>query len=363
MLRKIGIFVLALVCMVMLAACGCEHVWQEATCKAPATCRECGKTEGDLGAHIWNDATCIAPKTCTTCGATEGMKLDHQLRDATCEEADTCEICGYTEGEALGHSWFELTCTTVCERCFAEDPASPGHVLHDATCARPQWCEVCHMEFGKTGDHEWLEADCSNPKRCANCDKFEGTHIGHVLEAGSDGITGTCTVCNKAVEYYYQNTDRLYGWTDYEVASDGSYINPVTYLLSSWKDMTYKSYNWLENGKLEKYEFKTVGERAYYAQGKVYYYTSYHSDNPKAVVNALMNAAKKHISFREATYSNLSYTSAVLNGPGGWLDDTRGYVDGAVDVYGKTFAIVHKVDPNKDDDPTLTWAVACNWMK
>ena len=362
MFKKIGVFILALACVLVLAACGCEHVWLEATCKAPATCKDCGKTQGELGAHVWVNATCTAPKTCTTCGATEGFKLDHKLTEATCEEPATCEVCGYAEGEALGHEWIELTCVTVCEYCFAEDPSSKGHVMHDATCARAQWCEVCNMEFGEPVDHEWLEADCSNPKRCANCVQTEGTHIGHTLKDGSDGITGVCTVCNKAVEYLYIS-DTLYAWTDYEVASNGSYVNPVTYLIDGWMAKTYKSYNWFKTGKLEEYEFRVGSYKAYYAQGKVYYYISYHSDNPKAVVKALMNAAKKHVSFSEATYSNQVYTSAVLNGPGGWLADTRGYVEGAVDVYGKTYAIVNKLGPNMKHDATQTWVVSCNWQK
>lgn len=57
-----------------LGVCACHsHNWQEATCLAPRTCRDCGKTEGELADHTWVEATYTAPKTCSVCGKTEGM--------------------------------------------------------------------------------------------------------------------------------------------------------------------------------------------------------------------------------------------------------------------------------------------------
>lgn len=360
MFRKIGVTILALACVLMLAACGCEHVWLEATCLEPATCELCGKTEGEIGEHIWQDATCTIPKVCTTCGAYEGFALGHSMSEPTCEEPATCDTCGYTEGEALGHSWLELTCITVCENCSIQDPASPGHVVNEVTCGAPQICEVCHMEVGEPADHVWLEADCSNPKHCANCTAVEGKNLGHTLADGSDGVSGICTTCGKAVEYYNVG-DTLYAWTDYEIATDGSYTNPVTYLLKNRSDLTYEPYNWFKNGQLKDFMHKAKACMAFYSQGKVYYFTSYTSNNPKAVAKALANASSKYVSWKNAIYSNVSYTDVILAGSDA-LTDQRGYSYAAEDIYGNTLAIVNKY-VGYPDDPTQTWAVSCDWKK
>ena len=35
---------------------GCQHVWQEATCSTPKTCKECHLTEGTVADHTYNEA-------------------------------------------------------------------------------------------------------------------------------------------------------------------------------------------------------------------------------------------------------------------------------------------------------------------
>lgn len=91
----------------MLAGCGHEHTWVEATCTEPRTCSECGEVEGEALGHAWVDATCSAPKTCSVCGATEGETLEHVWVDASCSAPKTCSVCGATEGEALEHTLTE----------------------------------------------------------------------------------------------------------------------------------------------------------------------------------------------------------------------------------------------------------------
>lgn len=53
----------------------CSHVWNNATCTQPKTCRDCGETQGAAAGHSWVDATRLSPKTCSVCGATEGTAL------------------------------------------------------------------------------------------------------------------------------------------------------------------------------------------------------------------------------------------------------------------------------------------------
>lgn len=123
-MKKTLTAVLALVCALLLCACGCKHeTWIEADCVTPKTCESCGETEGAPLGHTWAAATCETAKTCETCGAVEGEALGHKWVDATCEEAKTCEACGLTEGEALGHQWQEATTEApkTCATCSATE--------------------------------------------------------------------------------------------------------------------------------------------------------------------------------------------------------------------------------------------------
>lgn len=317
------------------------------------------------------DATCEAPKTCSTCGATEGEALGHIYDPPTCEIPATCMVCGHTEGDKREHEWLETSCTKTCTLCQAEDPSAPGHIWIEATCVNPKTCGVCDLTEGEPGPHDWMDADCSNPQRCRNCDATQGEALGHALPEGNDGVSGVCTVCNKAIEYF-KYEDTLYAWTEYEINAKGKYENPVTYILKGYDGNNYHPVEWFKDGTLLAYESgslpsKVSGLRctAFYAQGEVYYFTDYSSSDPEAVVNALSKAASKYVSFRYASYSNFNYTSAVLTNDGDWVFGAKGYVDAAMDAYGKTVAIVHKAPKSAEDadDPTDTWAVSCNWMK
>lgn len=119
MKKKLTVLLLALVCLAVLAGCGCEHEWAEADCVNPRHCTLCDKTEGEPLGHVWYAATCEAPKTCEVCGTTEGDPKGHSWVEATCEEAKNCSVCHLTEGEALGHTWLEATTEApkTCETC------------------------------------------------------------------------------------------------------------------------------------------------------------------------------------------------------------------------------------------------------
>ena len=86
---------------VMLAGCGHEHTWAEATCTEPKTCSECGETEGEALGHTWVEATCTEAKHCSVCGEIEGEPLEHTWIEANYQDPKTCSVCGATEGEPL----------------------------------------------------------------------------------------------------------------------------------------------------------------------------------------------------------------------------------------------------------------------
>lgn len=105
--------------MLGLTGCGHEHVWEDATCIVPKTCKECGKTEGEFSDHKWINATCEKAKYCEICGETEGEALAHTWVDATCSAPKTCSVCGETEGNALEHTLTEANYqqAAICEVC------------------------------------------------------------------------------------------------------------------------------------------------------------------------------------------------------------------------------------------------------
>lgn len=115
-LRRLKKWPFLLCLCLLLSGCGHEHVWEKATCSAPKTCNECGKTEGEVLDHVWREATCTEAKTCSSCGKTDGEPLDHEWDAATCLEAKRCSVCGEHEGEKADHQWLPAT-TEVPETC------------------------------------------------------------------------------------------------------------------------------------------------------------------------------------------------------------------------------------------------------
>lgn len=102
---SIKLLLLAVLCLALLAGCGCQHEWTEASCAAPKTCALCGATEGSPLSHQWSSGNCEDPRTCEICGESAEEALGHSWMAATCESPRTCEICGSTVGSPRGHAW------------------------------------------------------------------------------------------------------------------------------------------------------------------------------------------------------------------------------------------------------------------
>ena len=83
MKKKILAIVLTLVCLLMLASCGCKHQWIAPNCTPPPHSALSGETEGAPLGHSWLDATYEAPMTCKICGATQGEPLEATKTDFT----------------------------------------------------------------------------------------------------------------------------------------------------------------------------------------------------------------------------------------------------------------------------------------
>ena len=101
MKKKLLTGMLAVVMVLLLTSCGCDHEWQAASCTTAKTCPVCGEIEGEALGHAWQEASCTTAKTCSTCHITEGEALGHDWQEATTEAPKTCSRCKLTEGERI----------------------------------------------------------------------------------------------------------------------------------------------------------------------------------------------------------------------------------------------------------------------
>lgn len=117
------------------------HTFASATCIAPATCTECGFTQGGLGLHNYTSATCLEPRTCTICGTTSGTTTSHDYTTPTCQTPATCKVCGVTSGTVSAHSFQSGTClqTVKCLWCSATQQGEHNWVEDD----RHVSCSIC----------------------------------------------------------------------------------------------------------------------------------------------------------------------------------------------------------------------------
>lgn len=128
--RKLSVFCLFLVCVLMFTGCCFHSEWYAATCTDPKTCVECGETEGEALGHTWTDATCTEPKTCSVCRLTEGEALGHVWVDATTEAPKTCTTCSATEGERIiTDERFTTASTAAVQGKWASELTMTGDML------------------------------------------------------------------------------------------------------------------------------------------------------------------------------------------------------------------------------------------
>lgn len=319
------IFLLLIAVMLLLTACGCDHQWSDANCTSPKTCTVCGDTEGAPLGHIWFAATCDAPQTCQTCGETSGEKLDHQWEGTGCDSK--CTLCGAMNNTA-GHQWQEATCTEAkaCAVCGETEGEAPGHSWEAASCLYPAYCQSCGLEDGEAAGHTWAD--------------------------NSTETLGYCTTCGKAVEFFLRS-GTVAAWTEYEIAANGDFVNPITYTENS-------VIQWFQDGKLQSWSSQEIAStattHAYYVDGKIYYYDIYaYPVNGEATGDKLAVAANGYVDFMYyygATGHLILLTDEDFMSP-------KGEAAAAVDTNGTKYVIVHKT--TSPDDPANTWVVKYNW--
>lgn len=192
------------VCKIVVEGTG-GHKMVEATCKTPAYCSICFYAEsgsashkftnnceeiqvctvcGEFGeyiSHVWQEADCETPITCKSCGETSGDALGHSWTGKTCLDENICSVCQKASPEPIPHKWIFTGCLTpsYCAYCSIKGETPPGHSMLGATCESPSTCTECYYTTGTALGHNWLEANCVNPKNCSRCKLTEGSPLGH----------------------------------------------------------------------------------------------------------------------------------------------------------------------------------------
>lgn len=244
--------------------CVCEgHVFSDATCTAPKTCKLCGATSGSALGHTYSkdcdetcdrctakrtvthdyaDATCTKAKTCKDCGATTGSALGHKYSNATCTTAKTCSVCKATSGSALGHA-YSNDCDAKCNRCYAERTVGDHKYTNscDAQCdsckawrtashtysnACDKSCNVCGATRSvgahkysnncdttcntcgakRTVTHSYSAATCTKAKTCKTCGATSGSKLGHTYSNACDKSCNTCGATRSVGSHKYTNS-------------------------------------------------------------------------------------------------------------------------------------------------------------
>ena len=164
----------------------------DATCTAPAVCKDCGAVMEEATGHSWgqwrhNDDTDTHTRTCSKCSATDTK--DCHGGTATCDTKAVCEDCGASYGE-VKHS------DTVNYQYSGGD--SNQHKILCSACGKVIGTESC----------TFTEANCQAASSCIKChhtigEKNPSKHIGGTKAVHNEG-TGThnviCLGCNKTLE-------------------------------------------------------------------------------------------------------------------------------------------------------------------
>lgn len=155
-MKKSILGVCVVFCLLVLAACTCEHNWQDATCALPQICLLCEETQGEALGHQWENASCDKAKMCSICGATEGEPNGHEWLEATCSSGKVCAVCQVIEGEPTEHNWYDATCLIpqTCAVCGLTEGEPLGHVKGEAVIIK----EATLDELGEK------QAQCSRCK-------------------------------------------------------------------------------------------------------------------------------------------------------------------------------------------------------
>ena len=164
----------------------------DATCTAPAVCKDCGAVMEEATGHSWGqwthiDGTDTHTRTCSKCSATETK--DCHGGTATCDTKALCEDCGASYGE-VKHS------DTVNYQYAGEN--SNQHKILCSACGKVIGTESC----------TFTEANCQAASSCIKChhtigEKNPSKHIGGtkaVHNEGTETHNVVCLGCNKALE-------------------------------------------------------------------------------------------------------------------------------------------------------------------
>ena len=128
MKRMVIILLVIALVLLLVTTSHWKHDMQPATCTAPSTCSECGKTEGEPLGHTEVIDPAVDP-TCTKAGLTEGKH---------------CSVCGEILSAQevippLGHDWMPAASGRgrVCRVCGLTEDTAPAETALPAAKEKP----------------------------------------------------------------------------------------------------------------------------------------------------------------------------------------------------------------------------------
>ena len=127
-MKRVLSLIMAVILMLALSGCACEHQWQSADCVNPRSCEKCGEVQGEALGHSFQAASCTAPETCSLCGETRGEALEHSLSEPEFKESAmsmVCSLCGY-EAELSHEDYMQQV---LCGEWGFYENVSPDGVL------------------------------------------------------------------------------------------------------------------------------------------------------------------------------------------------------------------------------------------
>ena len=136
-----------------------EHVWSDATCTAPRTCKDCGATEGSELGHQWVEANCTSPAICAVCKKTQGNAYGHQWIAADYLSPQTCSVCGKTEGRSLGYNIGHCSVTSNSNEKNSNSDVALGTWIDKFGQTHSSALRFWIADFGTWSDTEWIEYD------------------------------------------------------------------------------------------------------------------------------------------------------------------------------------------------------------
>ena len=212
-LRLFAALPAAIVLMMTLSGCDCQHQWQEANCVDPKICTICYQTQGKPNDdHRWKEATTDAPETCSVCGLTRGEIIDTDERFHT---EDCQSLFGkWTTTYELGGEIYgldQLNMTIRLTMVFSNDGTlTISRALSDPDAFRDSYSQyLAQMMYDRYAQQGMNEASAD-----LACQTQYGKTIMEFCR--EQALRMTVSMTSSYEKVYYVSNEKLYTGEDWD---------------------------------------------------------------------------------------------------------------------------------------------------